>query len=82
MLEDACRREPAGRRALCSGARIPPPSARSYPVWTEAAHDASLRALEESATSKAMIGIGLRDAKESVDLMAYLAATRDGLGRE
>jgi hypothetical protein len=38
--------------------------------------------LEKSAPGMAMICIGLRDAKESADLMAYLAAPRDGLGRE
>jgi cytochrome c2 len=29
-----------------------------------------------------MTFVGLQDAKERADLMAYLAATRDGLGRE
>ena len=59
-----------------------PLPARGYPVWTEAALDAFLRPLEESAAGRAMIFIGLPDAKERADLMAYLAATRDGPGRE
>ena len=59
-----------------------PLPARGYPVWTEAALDAFLRSLEESAPGTAMIFISLPDAKERADLMAYLAATRDGLGRE
>ena len=59
-----------------------PLPARGYPVWTEAALDAFLRSLEESARGTPMIFIGLPDAKERADLMAYLAATRDGLGRE
>jgi hypothetical protein len=29
-----------------------------------------------------MVCTGLRDAKERTDLMAYLGATRDDLGRE
>ena len=55
---------------------------RGYPVWTEAALDAFLTSLEEFAPGTAMIFIDLPDAKERADLMAYLAATRDGLGRE
>jgi cytochrome c2 len=57
-------------------------AAPGYPIWTEPALDAFLTALEESAPATAMIGIGLRVAKEGADLMAYLAATRDGPGRE
>ena len=59
-----------------------PLPARGYPVWTEAALDAFLRSFEESAPGAAMIFIGLPDAKERADLMGYLAASRDGLGRE
>ena len=59
-----------------------PLPARGYPVWTEAALDAFLRSLEEFAPGTAMIFIGLPDAEERADLMAYLAAPRDGLGRE
>jgi cytochrome c len=59
-----------------------PLPARGYPVWTEPALDAFLRSLEESAPGTAMIFAGLPDAKERAALMAYLAATRDGLGRE
>jgi cytochrome c2 len=59
-----------------------PLPARGYPVWTEAALDAFLRSLEQSAPGTAMIFIDLPDVKERADLMAYLAATRDGLVRE
>ena len=58
-----------------------PLPARDYPVWTEAVLDAFLRPLEESAPGTAMVFI-LPDAEERADLMAYLAAPRDGLGRE
>lgn len=56
--------------------------ARGYPVWTEAALDAFLEAPENFAPGTAMTFVGLPDAKERADLIAYLAATRDGLGRE
>jgi cytochrome c2 len=55
---------------------------RSYPLWTEPALDAFLTPFEESPLGTAMVCTGLRDAKERTDLMAYLGATRDGLGRE
>ena len=55
---------------------------RGYRVWTQAALDAFLTSPEEFAPGTAMTFVGLPDAKERADLMAYLAATRDGLGRE
>jgi cytochrome c2 len=81
MEEDAQLHELAIRPAPGSGARCSMPlPARGYPLWTEAALDAFLRSLEESAPGTAMTFIDLPAAKER--LMAYLAATRDGLGRE
>jgi cytochrome c len=56
--------------------------AQGYRVWTEAALDAFLTSPEDFAPGTAMTFIGLPDAKERADLIAYLAATRDGLGRE
>jgi cytochrome c2 len=55
--------------------------ARGYQIWTEAALDAFLRSPEESAPGMA-ISIRLRDAKERVDPMAYLAAAQGGIGWE
>ena len=57
-----------------------PLPARGHLVWTEAALDAFLMSSEEFAPGTATTFIGLPDAKER--LMAYLGATRDGLGRE
>ena len=56
--------------------------AQGYRVWTEAALDAFLTSPEDFAPGTAMTFIGLPDAKERADLIAYLAATRDGPGRE
>lgn len=56
--------------------------AQGYRVWTEAAIDAFLTSPEDFAPGTAMTFIGLPDAKERADLIAYLAAARDGLGRE
>ena len=56
--------------------------AQGYRVWTEAALDAFLSSPEDFAPGTAMTFIGLPDARERADLIAYLAATRDGLGRE
>jgi cytochrome c len=56
--------------------------ALGYRVWTETALDALLMSPEDFAPGTAMTCVGLPDAKERADLIAYLAATRDGLGRE
>lgn len=56
--------------------------AKGYRVWTEAALDAFLSSPEDFARGTAMTFIGLPDAEERADLIAYLAATQEGLGRE
>jgi cytochrome c len=56
--------------------------ARGDRVWTAAALDAFLIAPREFAPGTAMISSSaLRDATERADLMAYVAAPRDGFGR-
>jgi cytochrome c len=54
---------------------------RRRPVWTEAARDAFLRSLEDFGLGPALTFVGLPDAKERADLIAYLAVARDGPGR-
>ena len=56
--------------------------AQGHRVWTRAALDAFLMSPEDFAPGTAMTFIGLPGAKERTDLIAYLAATRDGPGRE
>jgi cytochrome c len=45
-------------------------------IWTEAALDAFLRAPEEVAPGTAMTLVGLRDAAERADVIAFLKRTR------
>ena len=56
--------------------------AQGHRVWTEAALDAFLTSPEDFAPGTAMTFVGLPDTKERADLIAYLAATQAGIGRE
>lgn len=56
--------------------------ARGYRVWTNTALDAFLGSPEDFAPGTAMTFVGLPDAKERADLIAYLATTLNGSGRE
>ena len=52
--------------------------AQGYRVWTEAALDAYLRSPEDFAPGTAMTFVGLPEPGERADVIAYLAAARDG----
>ena len=56
--------------------------AQGYRVWTEAALDAYLRSPEDFAPGTAMSFVGLPDPGERADVIAYLAAARDGRAEE
>ena len=56
--------------------------AEGYRVWTEAALDAYLRSPEDFAPGTAMTFVGLPDPDERADVIAYLAAARDGRAEE
>ena len=56
--------------------------AQGYRVWTEAALDAYLRSPEDFASGTAMSFVGLPDPGERADVIAYLAAARDGRAEE
>ena len=54
--------------------------ARGYKTWTEAALDAFLTSPEDFAPGTAMTFVGMPDAKERADVIAYLAS--HDVGRE
>jgi cytochrome c2 len=56
--------------------------AQGYRVWTEAALDAYLRSPEDFAPGTAMTFVGLPDPDARADVIAYLAAARDGRAEE
>ena len=56
--------------------------AQGYRVWTEAALDAYLKSPEDFAPGTAMTLVGLPDAGERADVIAYLGAARDGRAEE
>ena len=56
--------------------------AQGHRVWTEAALDAYLKSPEDFAPGTAMTFVGLPDAGERADVIAYLGAARDGRAEE
>lgn len=56
--------------------------AQGHRVWTEAALDVYLKSPEDFAPGTAMTFVGLPDAGERADVIAYLAAAQDGSAEE